>query len=230
MNPRLSPALVALALSLAACGGASGGTDSTGVDSTGVDTDAPTTDAPTTGDTTAPETGGSATGDPSSTTGDATSDATGDATGPSETTAETSTGAVEQELPPTDSADALEAWLARGSYKTWAAESTVHPSAGPHGGNVRTYVNDVLLGSLAAAGASHPQGAATVKELYGGGVDAITGYAVMVKLAPDSQAGDGWYWYERLDGTTYADGTGVGLCTGCHEGGADYVLTPYPLQ
>jgi hypothetical protein len=117
-----------------------------------------------------------------------------------------------------------------GAYKRWPAESQIHPSAGPHGGNVRTFVNAALEQSLAEQAATHPQGAASVKELYGGGTDTRIGYAVMVKLAPDSAGGDGWYWYERLGATVYADGTGVGLCTGCHGGGADYVLTPHPLQ
>lgn len=158
-----------------------------------------------------------ATGEP--TTGDAAS--TGDGTG--------DTGAVNQ-LPPLGDADVLEKWLSEGSYKGWLSESKVHTSTGPHGGNVRTYINDDLYVSLSNMSPMHPEGAATVKELYGDGVDEIVGYAVMVKVAPDSMGGDGWYWYERLNATTYADGTGVGLCSGCHVGGADYVLTPFPLQ
>ena len=69
-----------------------------------------------------------------------------------------------------------------------------------------------------------------MKELYGGGTDTIIGYAVSLKTDAASMGGATWYWYERVDNTTYADDLGVGLCTGCHGGGADYILTPYPLQ
>ena len=57
------------------------------------------------------------------------------------------------------------------------------------------------------------------------------GWAVMVKVQADSAGGDGWYWYETFDGAVYADGTGEGLCTGCHSGGGtDFFLSPFPLQ
>jgi hypothetical protein len=174
--------------------------------------------------------GGSEGDEPSTTsTGDAPSTTAPDPTASGPTTSDASTTGLD-ELPPTDGAEQLEQWLGAGAYKRWPAESQIHPSAGPHGGNVRTFVNAALEQSLAEQAATHPQGAASVKELYGGGTDTRIGYAVMVKLAPDSAGGDGWYWYERLGATVYADGTGVGLCTGCHGGGADYVLTPHPLQ
>lgn len=171
--------------------------------------------------------GGSASGEPSTST---TSTSTASEPTTTSATSDASTTDDLDALPPTDSAEQLEQWLVAGAYKGWLAESQIHASAGPHGGNVRTFVNAALAQSLADEAATHPQGAATVKELYGGGTDTIIGWAVMVKLAPDSAGGDGWYWYERLDATVYADDTGVGLCTGCHGGGADYVLTPYPLQ
>ena len=124
----------------------------------------------------------------------------------------------------------LEAWLAGGAYKQWAAESQVHASTGPHGGNVRTYVNAIALGSLAAQLPEHPEDAATVKELYGASMDTLIGYAVTRKTAPQSEGGATWYWYERLNGNLYAGGLDVPLCSNCHGGGADYILTPYPLQ
>lgn len=195
---------------------------------------AETTDDPTTGDPpTTDATTSTTTVDPTTdaTTGEPTTDAmtTGPTTTTSTTTGDTTTGSA-QELPPIDSVDSLEAWLADGSYKTWSVESAVHASTGPHGGNVRTFVNDVALASLAADNAEHPQDAATVKELYGGGFDEIIGYAVSLKTAPESQGGGTWYWYERINDTTYGGDLGVGLCTGCHGGGDDYILTPYPLQ
>ena len=232
-----------LAAPLTACG--DGGTDSTSgatepATTGGTDTSGPAT---TTGDpvsTGAPDpttTSNPTTAtDPTTTTDASTADPTTATTDEPGTTGDPSAGestgdtGAAQELPPIESAEVLEAWLADGSYKTWAAESSVHPSTGPHGGNVRTFVNAVALASLAADNAEHPKDSATVKELYGGGVDEIIGYAVSLKTAPESQGGGTWYWYERVNANIYADGLGVGLCTGCHGGGADYILTPYPLQ
>jgi hypothetical protein len=142
------------------------------------------------------------------------------ATEPPPTTTATSTpaGAV-----PTTSSE-LRAWLEAGMYKGWTAESGIHPSAGPHGATVRTYLNDIVLQSLAAGNASHPAGAALVKELYYGG-DTVQLWAVEVKVQDDSAGGDGWYWWEGS-----ISGFGNRTCTGCHSAGRDYVLTPYPLQ
>lgn len=241
----MRPALQSLALlfclstpAISACGGPEPDTSETGT--TGNTSSAATTTTGTTG------TSGSQTasttalpttteGDPSagastdpgaSTTGDATTGelSTGDAT-----TGDATTGAAE-ELPPIDSVDALELWLAGGAYKQWAAESQVHASSGPHGGNVRTYVNAIALGSLAAQQSEHPQDAATVKELYGDSMDTLIGYAVTRKTAPQSEGGATWYWYERVNATVYGGDLDVPLCTGCHAAGADFILTPYPLQ
>jgi hypothetical protein len=207
--------------------GTSGPTTTATASTTDEDPPLTTTDPATSdpGATTGPMT----TVDPSDTTGDPGAD---DSSGDADDTANTETTADAQELPPIESVEVLEAWLAGGSYKTWAAESGVHPSTGPHGGNVRTFVNAVALASLAAQNAEHPQDSATVKELYGGGDEnsELIGYAVSLKTAPESQGGDTWYWYERINATTYASDLGVGLCTGCHDGGADFILTPYPLQ
>ena len=77
--------------------------------------------------------------------------------------------------------------------------------------------------------APDPVGAAAVKELFGSTGSEVLGYAVMVKVE-EGTAADSWYYYEDYNGTDYADGIGPGLCTGCHSGGTDYVLTPWPLQ
>jgi hypothetical protein len=208
-------------------------------------TGATTTEAATTSTTASPTTtegdpsAGASTGTSAGTTGDPTTSAatgdltTGDATSDATTgdpgTGDATTGAAE-ELPPIESVDALELWLAGGAYKQWAAESQVHASSGPHGGNVRTYVNAIALGSLAAQQTEHPQDAATVKELYGDGVDTVIGYAVTRKTAAQSEGGATWYWYERVNATVYGGDLDVPLCTGCHGAGADFILTPYPLQ
>ncbi len=182
-------------------------------------TDGPTTDGPTTEDPTTedPTTEDPTTEDP--TTEDPTTDATEDPT----TEDPTEGGEV---LPPTNS-DELLVWLQNGEYEWWPSDS-LHDSNGPHFGQVQTFFNPALHDSFEADEPMHPAGAATVKRLYGNGN--ATGWAVMVKIQDDSDNGNGWYWYEYYNGSTYADGTGVGLCTNCHSGGKDYVLTPFPLQ
>jgi hypothetical protein len=124
---------------------------------------------------------------------------------------------------PTSSSE-LRSWLEAGMYKGWTAESAPHPSAGPHGGTVRTYLNDLVLQSLAAGNASHPSGSALVKELYFGG-STVQLWAVEVKVQDDSDGGRGWYWWEGG-----ISGLGNPTCTGCHAAGRDYVRTPFPLQ
>jgi len=96
--------------------------------------------------------------------------------------------------PPTGGA-AVEAWLAAGWYKQWAAEPAIHASRSPspHGFN-RIYSNQVI--SSAAGGTSPwPTGAAAVKELYNAPTDTTpVGYAVYLKTQADSAAGANWYW------------------------------------
>lgn len=131
------------------------------------------------------------------------------------------------QLPPTDAA-ALVPWLEAESYASWAAESAPHVSAGPHGAAVRTFFNDALADAAAAGAGDYPIGAASVKELFDAQGER-NGWAVIVKTEL-GQAGDGWYWYEIVGASVYADGPGVALCTGCHVGGTDFVLTGWPLQ
>jgi hypothetical protein len=133
---------------------------------------------------------------------------------------------------PTSSAE-LFAYLQAGGYRSLLAESAPHPSAGPHGGSVRTYITPGLAASLEAGQQEHPVHAAAVKELYLRGTT-VAGWAVMVKTQPASDGGDGWYYYEIYSATDpsrpVADGPGVGLCAGCHSAGRDFVLSPFPLQ
>lgn len=120
----------------------------------------------------------------------------------------------------------LAAWLAEGEYLEWPSEDAPHPSAGPHFGQVRTWLSPALAASLAAGDPLHPVGSAAVKELYGDG-DTARGYSVLVRVG-DGAGDNAWYWYERFDGTTYADGRGVALCAGCHAAGVDQILTEWP--
>ena len=128
---------------------------------------------------------------------------------------------------PTTTAE-VEAFLAGGSYTSFTAESAPHDSAGPHFGNVRVFVNDLLFDSLEAGGGNHPVCSAAIKELYGSGAT-VRGHSLSVKVS-DGAGGDSWYWYELYDGSTFADSVGASLCTGCHGGGDDFVLSPFPLQ
>ena len=138
------------------------------------------------------------------------------------------TSPIPEEPPPTD-ADALQAWLAAGSYLEWPAESGVHASTGPHFGGVRTFVNQALLASLQDGSDPHPVDAASVKELFGDGAE-VRGWSVLVKVDGGS-GGNTWYFYEVYDGTVFGDGVGDGSCTGCHGAGAiDYFKSPFPLQ
>lgn len=130
---------------------------------------------------------------------------------------------------PDEDSDALLAWLRGGGYLDWEGESAVHDGAGPHFGDVRTYISTELFESLDSGAQAHPVRSAAVKELYGT-TSEVQGWTIAVKRAEDSANGDGWYWYEIYEGSVLADGDGLGVCTGCHSGGLDYVLTPFPLQ
>ena len=136
------------------------------------------------------------------------------------------------DLPPTDGA-ALLKWLQAGSYKQWPRESGPHRSMGPHQGLVVTHLNPLLDKSMAAKAAAHPKGSAAVKEFQDSG-GKLSGWAVSVKTAADSDGGKGWYWYEILGdaagGSVVAQANGVALCSGCHTRGRDFVLIPHPLD
>jgi hypothetical protein len=154
---------------------------------------------------------------------------------------------------PPQGADAIEAWLAEGSYNAWHCEDEVHESRdpSPHGFN-RICSND-LIAANAQGKDSWPKGAAAVKELYAT-ADAMepVGFAVYLKTATDSDKGSNWYWYERvpLDSAAPHDADGVvadgpgdsgpekAICVSCHAaagsdkphtpsaGGRDQVYTP----
>ena len=134
--------------------------------------------------------------------------------------------------PAPTTADALYTWLQTGAYTCWAHESVQHPSTGPHTGDVKTFVNAALDTSLKNGG-EHPVGAVAVKEFFEPSGTARRGWAVLVKNEPSSAAGQGFYWYELIGttpGSTRYEGQGSTVCTGCHSGGTDFVLVPYPLR
>lgn len=213
-----------------ACGDDSSGDESNNADSTstGPSSTTPTTTVPGDSSTSTPPGTDSGSTGPDTTTsvnGTTMEDPT---TGTAEGSGSSSGGDMSQ-LPPTNGAELLP-WLEAETYTGWQSESAPHPSAGPHFEGVWTFVNDALYTSLEAGDPMHPQGAAAVKELFDG-VGTRQGWAVMVKVQPDSAGGAGWYWYENYNGMVFADGTDKGLCTGCHGmGGIDLFRSPFPLQ
>jgi hypothetical protein len=134
---------------------------------------------------------------------------------------------------PPNEGNALLKWLQAGSYLKWPKESAPHRSMGPHKSLVLTYLNPVLDRSLETKAKAHPQGAAAVKELLDE-AGKLSGWAVSVKTAANSDGGKGWYWYEILgstsSGSVVAQANGVPLCAGCHTRGSDFVLISHPLD
>lgn len=118
------------------------------------------------------------------------------------------------QLPPKGKA-ALEAWLATEAYLAWHCEPAPHAAKQPsaHSGN-RVCSND--LTAAWTGGGERPKGSASVKVLYDASLTKVVGHAVSLKEADASNAGGGWYWYERVGTSVYADGAGVSLCVGCH--------------
>ena len=136
------------------------------------------------------------------------------------------------DVPPTEGA-ALLKWLQSGAYKGWTKESAPHRSMGPHQTLVQTYLNATVDKSLGAKSKEHPPGSAAVKELLDA-TGKLSGWAVAVKTAAQSDGGKGWFWYEILGttagGNVVANGAGVPLCVGCHIRGRDGLLTEHPLD
>jgi hypothetical protein len=136
------------------------------------------------------------------------------------------------QTPPSTNGDDVEAWLEKGEYKRWACEKQEHPQmkVSPHGYNL-VCSNDLAAGFAGDVTDERPVGTASVKELYDD-ASKLVGYAVGVKVKATSDAGGGWYWYERISGpdnkkTVPADGLGdtgtaKSICTACHSAaGAD---------
>lgn len=141
----------------------------------------------------------------------------------------------------------VEAWLATGEYKNWHCESAGHMARdpSPHG------FNRICSNWLIAGNVDWPAGAAAVKELYAGPVDAGSeaapvGYAVYLKTSADSAGGANWYWYERVPSDSpvphdangvVADGFGApgdetnpaySICVGCHAAAGTPAHTTSP--
>lgn len=123
----------------------------------------------------------------------------------------------------------LDQFLSEERYLEFASESGLHQSEGTHFGRVITFMNPLLVASLKAGNREHPVGAAAVKELYKGG-QTLVGWAVIVKVAPRSNGGDGYFWFETDGGRVLSDSVGQPVCAQCHSMGNDFILTPFPLR
>ena len=152
--------------------------------------------------------------------------------------------ADEKQNPPTTGRVDVEAWLAKGLYKSWHCEAAQHDarSPSPHGKN-RICSNDK---TSANAGGEYAVDSAGVKELYDDTGMNVVGYAVYRHVTA-GKTGDTWYWYERVPANSpaphdangvVADGTGgsgpaKAICVGCHSAtgsdamhsGHDFVYT-----
>jgi hypothetical protein len=116
------------------------------------------------------------------------------------------------------------AFLEAESYAGWNAEPDYHVSAGPHGDGVRVFYSPRAAAALEAQAETFPSGAAAVKELTSDSV--LYGWAVWVKVQDDSDAGNGFYWYELIKpSTVYGDALGSTDCVYCHELGSDFLLS-----
>jgi len=113
------------------------------------------------------------------------------------------------------------------NYASWTHDSSVHPSAGPHG-MVQTYFNATLAASMKAGNTQHPTGSVAIARFYQDDKTTPDGYAVMAK-ARDGSGGDNWFFYSvhGSDAPT-ALGLGVADCVACHQAGKDYIQSALP--
>jgi hypothetical protein len=131
----------------------------------------------------------------------------------------------EHAAPPIESAQ-LADWLRSRHYQSYASESSVHASSGPHG-YVKVFFDDLLQSSRLAGDPSHPIGSAAVKEMHDEEQGPLTGWVVSVKLA-DNAVKEDWLWYQLALGeqTPSVNKAGQAICASCHQAGTDYVLSP----
>ncbi len=133
-------------------------------------------------------------------------------------------------IPPPTTGPELRKWLEAGSYRGWVHETTPHLSVGGHDGNVRAYLDPILVKSLTAGATSYPSGAAAVMELYKTTSDQTFGWVAWVKTDAQSDGGKNIFWYWLLDGVAQVSGNGAANCTACHSAGVDFLHTSFPLK
>ncbi len=117
-------------------------------------------------------------------------------------------------------ADALWEEVHDADYRSWARApgfETRKPSSASHGDHVDIFINDVLVDALASEEklTAWPEGSIIVKDGFTGDHPRLV--AIMEKRD------DGWFFAEyEPDGEVDFSGT-PGVCTRCHDAGADYV-------
>ncbi|HEX2670132.1 MAG TPA: hypothetical protein VHM25_04630 [Polyangiaceae bacterium] len=121
------------------------------------------------------------------------------------------------DLPPIGAIRA-QAWLYQKAYADWTCEDEpsdkTFGAAAIHVHGRNRICSNARLATAQMNGGQWPAGAAAVKELYEpGDAGAMTGALLYLKVAADSQGGDGWYWYAGAE----AEGFGEAACTGCHS-------------
>ncbi|MFQ5679146.1 MAG: cytochrome P460 family protein [Gemmatimonadota bacterium] len=131
---------------------------------------------------------------------------------------------------PDTTAEALWAHLEesdyQGNWSTWPGKGELYEGQEPHGMLLTTYLNPLALDALTNGAGSMPTGAIVVKENYMPD-STFAAATVMYKAAGYDPEHNDWFWMKRnADGTVEAQGR-VGMCYGCHAGGADndYLMT-----
>jgi len=116
------------------------------------------------------------------------------------------------------------------SYKSWAAEPSIHETRAPHGARVRVFFNPIVEASLRSGATVHPVGSMTLKELYNAD-DTLRGYAIAVKDREGDEANN-WVWYESFGDYSNPEfhRRGHPTCANCHDQGRDYVTSFLPAQ
>jgi len=116
------------------------------------------------------------------------------------------------------------------NYASWTHDSSVHPSAGPHG-MVQTYFNPTLAASMAAGNTQHPVGSVAIMRVYLADKTTPVGHAVLAKASAGTDAGT-WFFYSADDDGHTASILGLGNtatdCAACHQTGKDYIRSTLP--
>lgn len=124
-------------------------------------------------------------------------------------------------------------WLLDGRYGGWESETDVHTSSqGPNG--VRVFLSPSLVDSLAAGSGEHPVGAIAVRELYAEDLELRHGFALALKAGDSaSDAAQNWFWLQVFgldeDSRPVIAAHGARGCVKCHQEGADFIRSSYPL-
>jgi hypothetical protein len=128
------------------------------------------------------------------------------------------------------SVEGVTQYVQEGRYKAWTSDPAPRPGSedSPHG-SVRVYFNPKLEASLRAGSDVHPAGSMAVKEVYAADGVTVTTHLLNAKVA-DGTGKEQWLFFEGSapDYRHPYYGRALAICTGCHEGGKDFALSPLP--